>query len=674
MCGIAGLLQRQHGDLAATMSRMLSALVRRGPDSAGTWNEPSARLILGHRRLAIIDLSPHGHQPMVSPSGRYVITFNGEIYNFAAIKAALPASYTFRGGSDTEVMLAAFDEWGVIESVRRFVGMFAFGLWDRRERTLTLSRDRLGEKPLYYGWSAAGFIFASELGAFEHHPLFDAVVDRGAVYDLLRYGYIPAPHSIYTGIYKLPPGTTLTLTERELANRPGEWSPDPDSPDHRVRPERYWALATIAAAPRADTKRSFDAVVEELKHHLDEAVKLQMIADVPLGAFLSGGIDSSVVVALMQARSSRPIKTFSIGFDDPRFDEANHAAAVAHYLGTEHTSVYISPDEARAVIPMLPSLYSEPLGDSSQIPTFLLAQVARQSVTVALSGDGGDELFGGYPWYARALGLWRRLAIIPTPLRDAVAHRIGGHSSDTLERYVAPFGASPSRFPRAAARIERAARLLAARTPRQLFEELRLTSPNVDRLVLSTDHVVSTPDTRHAEATQSPLEAMLYADTLTYLPDDILAKVDRAGMAVSLESRIPLLDHRIVEFVWSLPPLLRCGAPGTKTPLRNILYQHVPRHLVDRPKMGFSIPLAAWLRGPLRVWVEDLLAASDLQREGFLSPGAVQRTWREHLTGQRDNGDILWNIVTFQRWLVERRAPLNGETSLQDPVIHAQAF
>jgi len=414
--------------------------------------------------------------------------------------------------------------------------------------------------------------------------------------------------------------------------------------------------------------------MEELTHLIDQAVKLQMIADVPLGAFLSGGIDSSVVVALMQARSHRPIKTFSIGFHGPHFDESNHAAAVAQHLGTDHTSVYVSPDEARGVIPTLPTIYSEPLGDSSQIPTFLVAQLARRSVTVALSGDGGDELFGGYPWYARALGLWRNIKLAPAPLRAAVARLIGNRPVDTLARYLAPFGLSPHRFPHAASRMERGNRLLAARTPLELFDGLRASTPNVEHLVIPGTPNHPAPYTTSVANTHSPLEAMLYADTLTYLPDDILAKVDRAGMAVSLESRIPFLDHRIVEFVWSLPPALRCGAPGSKSPLRQILFQHVPRHLVDRPKKGFSVPLAAWLRQPLRPWVEDLLDESGLRNDGFFSPSAIRSIWCEHLDERRDNSELLWNIVTFKRWLDERSSRRVKETSQQNQVASAGTF
>lgn len=648
MCGIVGLFQTQRGDLAATFSGMLQAIERRGPDDAGTWHEPGTRLILGHRRLSIMDLSPNGHQPMTSASGRYVVTFNGEIYNFAEIRQALPTTYPFRGSSDTEVMLAAFEAWGVTTALRAFVGMFAFGVWDRQERTLTLARDRLGEKPLYYGWSSAGFIFASELAPFERHPLFDAPVDRDALRDFLRLGYITAPRSIYLGTYKLIPGASLTLSERELASRPPNFNPDPEATHHAPRPTRYWSLADVANRSPATSPLTESDVVAELERLVSRAVTLQMVADVPLGAFLSGGIDSSAIVALMQAHSTRPVKTFSIGFDTPGFDEAPHAAAVARHLKTDHTTLYLSPTEALDVIATLPNIYSEPLGDSSQIPTFLVARLARQHVTVALSGDGGDELFGGYPWYARALRMERAIQALPDQLRRSAAPLL---RLAPLDSHL--FGRVWTQVSQMNHRLHRLADLLEAGSPISLYRRLRSSSPATGVLVRGTTGAA--PDSAPPRLDgRSFLESMLHDDTTTYLPDDILTKLDRAGMAVSLESRIPLLDHRVVEFAWSLPPTARFGMLGSKGPLRRLLHHYVPPALVDRPKMGFSIPLSAWLRGPLRPWVEDLLAAPGLSADGFLVPEVVRSRWDEHLLERRNNSELLWNILTFKRWLDER--------------------
>jgi len=652
MCGLAGYFGGYcpHDERAA-LSRlkvMTDALVHRGPDSEGHWLDADSPVALGHRRLAIVDLSPAGHQPMRSSSSRYVIAFNGEIYNHLLLRQALEgmdcraslAMTGWRGHSDTETLLAGFDAWGIQDTVERAIGMFAFAVWDKQLCTLTLARDRLGEKPLYYGWQGSGstavFLFGSELKALRAHPAFVGEVDRGALSLLLRHNYIPAPYSIYKGIAKLQPGSLLTVSLQQ---------PEPQL-------TTYWSGAQVAVdgvdKPFTGTPAQ---AVDALEVLLKDAVRQQMMADVPLGAFLSGGVDSSVVVALMQAQSSRPVQTFTIGFDEAGYNEAVHAKAVAKHLGTEHTELYVTPQQAFDLIPSLPTLYDEPFSDSSQIPTFLVSQLARQQVTVSLSGDAGDELFCGYNRYQMASSLWRKLSKLPLPLRKLMAQGITGVSPQTWNRLA---GVLPGamRAANVGDKLHKGANVLASGSMDALY--LGLVSHWDDPAAVVIGGLEPpTLLTGNAPALTGldDVQRMMALDMLTYLPDDILTKVDRAAMGVSLETRVPFLDHRVVEFAWSLPQSMKLRDGQTKWALRQVLYRHVPKALIERPKMGFGVPLADWLRGPLRDWAEDLLGEARLQREGYFHPAPIRQKWAEHLSGQRNWAYHLWDVLMFQAWL-----------------------
>jgi asparagine synthase (glutamine-hydrolysing) len=645
MCGIVGALNTTltREEWKHMLARMAERLIHRGPDDGGVWVDEKAGVGFGHRRLSILDLSPAGHQPMQSECGRYVVTYNGEIYNFQALHDELKAQgQKFRGHSDTEVLLAAVSKWGVTKAVDRFNGMFAFGLWDRDEQTLYLCRDRIGEKPLYFGWVGRSFLFASELKALTAHPDFTKRIDRNSLALYLRLNYIPAPFTIYQGISKLDPGTTLAINVRGLHDR-------------RAVPVPYWAPRKLLEECQAEAfSGSPDEAAATLEALLLDAVKLRMVADVPLGAFLSGGIDSSTVVALLQAQSHRPVKTFTLGFHDALYDEADHARAVARHLGTEHTELYVTPDEAQAVIPRLPALYDEPFSDSSQIPTFLISQLARRSVTVAVSGDGGDELFGGYNRYCLAQDMWRGMGWLSPGVRASMARMLTLFAPQTWDKILLGRWTSTTQLQLSGDKLHKLAQVLPLEHPAALYLNLVSHWDNPETVVLGA-HEPSTilTDRRCWANVDDFRQQMMFLDTLTYLPDDILVKVDRATMGVSLEGRMPLLDHRVVEFVWRLPMSMKIRGRQGKFLLRQVLKKYVPVRLLERPKMGFGVPIHSWLRGPLRGWAEDLLDARRLEKQGFFSSRPIREKWAEHLSGRRNWQYHLWDVLMFQAWLSE---------------------
>jgi asparagine synthase (glutamine-hydrolysing) len=618
MCGLTGFLGTPSSadELRAAVRAMSDAIVHRGPDDSGEYLDAQHGLAFGFRRLAIVDLSEAGHQPMTSASGRYVIVFNGEVYNYEAIRTELREAGRapeFRGHSDTEVMLAAIEAWGLDAAVRRFVGMFGFALWDRSERVLHLVRDRMGVKPMYYGFAGSTFVFGSELKALRRHPDFRATVDRNAVAAYLRYLYVPAPLGIYEGIHKQLPGTILTLRagSRDVATR------------------TYWSVAAAAERGVANRFRGTEAeAADTLDALLRDAVALRMVADVPLGVFLSGGVDSSLVTALMQAQTSQPVKTFTIGFAEGAYDEAKYAAAIAKHLGTAHTELYVTPADALNVIPSLPSMYDEPFADSSQIPTYLVSKMARRHVTVSLSGEGGDEVFGGYRRYFEGQRLLRTFGRVPSPLRRALGRAVLAVPPRAWDRVMRQGGTQ----------MQKLGRVLALRDLDDLYFELVSHWRNVAD--------VARPSTNLAD----PIERMMFFDQLSYLPDDILAKVDRASMAASLEAREPLLDHRVVELAWSLPLSMKVRGGQGKLILRRVLDRYVPRELIERPKMGFKVPIDAWLRGPLRDWAEDLLSERKLREHGLLDVAAVRKVWTDALAGRGAWHDHLWAALMLQAW------------------------
>lgn len=637
MCGIAGVVTwRPEGGLGELVVRMIAPLVHRGPDDDGVWVGEECGVGLGHRRLSILDLSPQGHQPMASTSGRYVIAYNGEIYNSAQIRDELSAegkSPQWRGHSDTEILLAAFDAWGVEASLQKVVGMFAIALWDRETRTLTLARDRIGEKPLYYGIVRGRFVFGSELKAIRAIADGDLQVDRDALAEFMRFGYIPSPKSIYAGIAKLAPGHVLIV--RSVS---GIGMPHP-----------YWSLDTPEQEQlRARLAGYGDEELTDLVHdHLRDAIGLQMVSDVPLGAFLSGGVDSSTVVALMQSQSAKRIRTYTIGFHEGMFDEAPYARAVAQHLGTEHTELYVTARDAAEVIPELPMIYDEPFADSSQIPTTLVSRLTRQHVTVSLSGDGGDELFAGYPRYQLTAALWQRVNGQPMGIRRVASSMLQSFSAQGWDRILGFLPAS-QRQRINGRRVHRLAQLMVSRSIGEMYVRLMSQWQPEEGLVLGATR----RDFPLGNWSQKddPTAAMRHWDVKQYLPDDLLVKVDRASMSASLESRAPLLDHRVVELAFALPQRMLVRDGVGKWVLRGVLDRYVPRELIERPKAGFSIPLGDWLRGPLREWAETLLNAEELSGQGFLDAEKVSGMWHQHLSGSYDRSAYLWNVLMFQAW------------------------
>jgi asparagine synthase (glutamine-hydrolysing) len=638
MCGIAGLLSASpRGSARETIAAMTLTLRHRGPDAGAVFVDDEAGVALGHRRLAIVDLSERGAQPMHSACGRYVLTFNGEIYNHLALRQELQASgpASWRGTSDTETLLAGFVAWGVAATLKKAVGMFALALWDRTERRLTLARDRFGEKPLYYGFigrgAATALVFASELKALRAHPGFDNPIDRGAVALFLRFCYVPAPYSIYENIFKLEPGSILTITSDRIAAR-----------ERAVEP--YWRYQDVAIAGLANPVSDEREGLELLEQALRQAVALQLIADVPVGAFLSGGIDSSTIVALMQAQSSRKVKTFTVGFDEAGFDESPHALAVARHLGTDHCEIRVTPSETQAVIPNLPAMYDEPFADSSQIPTSIICAISRKSVTVALSGDGGDEMLGGYNRYTLGPKLAQRIAMVPSTLRGPFV---------SAAKFLAKLPGFSGRLAPFKDKVYKLDSVLKNIGDPDVFYKALVTEWSADAVpALGAPRLPTRLDAIGSESQfTEPVHRMMLLDGLTYLPDDILAKVDRAAMAVGLETRVPLLDHRVAEIAWRLPISMKMRNGQGKWALRQILYKHVPKDLVERPKAGFGIPVGKWLRGPLRDWGESLLSETRLKNEGYLDSGEVLSLWRDHCSGRRDCTYRLWNLLSFQAWL-----------------------
>jgi asparagine synthase (glutamine-hydrolysing) len=641
MCGFAGLLTREAlsgEELAGHACRMIAPLAHRGPDDSGVWVDEHAGAALGFRRLAVVDLSPHGRQPMASPSGRFIAVFNGEVYNAVELRNELePHGYRFRGHSDTEVILAAFERWGIRAAVRRFVGMFAMAVWDAHRRELSLLRDRLGKKPLYVYSEPNLITFGSELKALVAGPSFDRAIDREALAAFFRYLYVPAPRSIFARAAKVPAAHILTIA-------------DPALPLPAAHP--YWSLRETALEGLANPITSETEAVDRLDALLLDAVSCRMRADVPIGALLSGGVDSSTVVALMCEASSRPVRTYAIGFDDRQFDESRHAAAVARHLGTDHNGLTVTGDDVQALIPRMPDIFDEPFADPSQLPTVLVSELARRHVTVALSGDGGDELFGGYNRYVYGARVLPRIESVPVGLRRRVAARLASVAPATWDRLSIVAALVPG-LPdqRLGERIHKLGEIMAAASPAGMYRSLLSAWQQPEALVRdASGGNDQSADVLEWKELPDLVDRMMLSDQMTYLPDDLLAKLDRASMAVSLEVRAPLLDHRVVELSWRLPHRLKLRGSVGKWILRQVLFRRVPRRLIDRPKMGFSVPIDRWLRGPLRKWAGGLLASDELGRDGVLDPEPVRRAWQDLQDGRRQSGTALWAAIMFQAW------------------------
>lgn len=653
MCGIAGAILLRSLD-PSLIDRMTGCMRHRGPDDGGRWDDPDAgtgpRAILGHRRLAIVDLSPLGAQPMASVDGRWVMAFNGEVYNHLTVRAELDAAGLapeWRGHSDTETLVAAIAAWGLEATLARCVGMFALALWDRRERVLHLVRDRFGEKPLYYGWVGGDFLFGSELKAMRAHPGFANPVDRDALGAFAARTYVPAPRSIYRDIYKLEPGCILSVTPDAARTAPG--APPAEGRSGGLTLTRYWSYRDVLAAGAADPIEAEGDAIAALDGALGTAIAGQAMADVPVGAFLSGGIDSSAVVALYQRHSTTPVRTYSIGFEEAGYNEAEYAARVAAHFGTVHNERIVTVAETRDVIPRLPAMYDEPFADSSQIPTHLVCAFAREQVTVALSGDGGDELFAGYNRHFAAPRMWERLSLLPRPLRAAA-----GAPLSRLPAGV--WNALPGQHPpHWGAKIQKALRVAGSA---RSFDDVYASF--LDEWSFQRSPVLGAGGSAALDLDPYPgapdALRMMYCDATAYLPDDILVKVDRAAMAVSLETRVPFLDHRVAAVAARIPLSLKIKDGRGKHVLRELLYTHAPRALFERPKAGFAIPIGQWLRGALRPWAEELLAPARLAGEGYFDAAAVGARWRDHLSGRRDSTAALWAVLMFQAWLAEQDA------------------
>ncbi len=650
---------------------MALAIAHRGPDDAGAWTDSDAGIALGHRRLSVVDQSYAGHQPMHSATERFVIVFNGEIYNHLDLRSEIDNNNLintgWRGHSDTETLLASFEVWGIEATLKKTVGMFAFALWDREEKKLTLARDRFGEKPLYYGWVGTGsnatFVFGSELKALRAYPSFTNPVSRESLALYMRFTYVPAPHSIYQNIFKLEPGCMLSISGSftSALNSPLR----PPAKHQGLSLDRWWSLAEVVEAGDQKQIVSESEAVQTLEQRLVDSVRLQSLADVPLGAFLSGGVDSSTIVALMQMQATRPVKTFTVGFEEAGFDESPNARAVANHLGTDHNELFVTATESQALIPYLPNMFDEPFADSSQIPTHLVCKAARQQVTVVLSGDAGDELFGGYSRYFWGPRIWRRLAWLPFPARQILGRLISSvpiAGWDVLSHPVNALMPTNQGINRAGEKAHKLAlRLSSVRNMEDLYCTLVSEWQDPAQVVkdIGSGSFAETllPQSLLDDYSRMPhgmcqhQSRMMFWDSMTYLPDDILCKVDRAAMATSLETRVPFLDHRVVELAWQLPLHMKIRGNEGKWALRQVLYKYVPRELIERPKAGFGVPVGKWLRGPLREWAESLLTEKRLEAEGYFYSAPVRQKWAEHLSGRRDHTASLWTVLMFQAWL-----------------------
>jgi asparagine synthase (glutamine-hydrolysing) len=647
MCGITGYYSKSFSAQEDIILKMNSAISHRGPDMNGIWQNKNAGISLGHQRLSIIDLSKLGQQPMKSFSNRYILTYNGEIYNYLEIKKELElinSNVEWRGSSDTEVLLEAIEYWGIEATLKKIIGMFAFAVWDNKTHSLTLARDRMGEKPIYFGWQGSGtdkvFLFGSELKALKVHPRFIKDINRDAIVLQLKYGYIPSPHSIYKNIYKLLPGHYLQLSENDLQR------------NLLPIPKPYWSLLDVAVYgvdnPLTLSEKEIKVELEQL---LLSSVKQQMVSEVPLGAFLSGGVDSSTIVAMMQIQSSKQIKTFSIGFDDYNYDEARYAKKVANHLRTDHTELYISDKHAMMTITKLPFLYDEPFSDSSQIPTILVSELAKKKVTVSLSGDGGDELFCGYNRYTMSKNLWSKINLIPIFIRKILASGIKLVPHQSWNK-LSNYSLSLKKYQNFGDKIHKGADVLDSKNLLDLYSRIISFWRDENEVVINGKRPKTVLDNTSLKISSlDSQQQMMLLDSLTYLPDDILVKIDRAAMGSSLETRVPFLNHKLIEYVWKIPQSLKLRNGESKWILREILYQHVPKKLIEKPKMGFEVPLGAWLRGPLKHWAENLLNETRLQREGYLNPKLIHTKWNEHLSGKRNWEYDLWNVLMFQAWL-----------------------
>ena len=652
MCGICGFYSGVKSTNYNTIAKMSLAISHRGPDGSGSWLDKNSSMVLGHQRLSILDLSEAGSQPMQSSSSRFVITFNGEIYNHLQLRNEIEESNSnliWRGHSDTETLLESIELWGVEVALQKIDGMFAFGLWDKKKRSLMLVRDRIGEKPLYYGWQGDGvnkaFLFGSELKALKAHPEFKGEINRDAIALQFRHNYIPAPYSIYKNIFKLLPGHYLILSENDLNNHIFKKS------------KAYWSLAKCAINGNSNHLILNEKDIEtDFEKNLKLSIKKQMISDVPLGAFLSGGVDSSTVVALMQCQSDDPIKTFTIGFNESDYDEANYAKKIAKHLRTNHTELYISPKEAMDVIPKLPNIYDEPFSDSSQVPTFLISQLAKQNVKVALTGDGGDELFCGYNRYLLSKKFWNLLNLMPLSTRKILSRLIQSISPQKWNKISKILPIFFSKYANFGDKMHKGANVLKAKTIDHLYYMLTSHWQNPTEVVLeSQEGGTFLTEFKPCLDGLNSQEQMMVLDFLSYLPDDILAKVDRAAMSLSLETRTPFLDHKLIEYVWKIPHSYKIRKGKGKWILRQILNKYVPPSLTERPKMGFGVPIDSWLRGSLRDWAENLLDEKKLMQEGYLNAKLIKNKWNQHLSGKMNWHHHIWNILMFQSWMDQNK-------------------